>query len=271
MNELMHKVQQTEIEILDVVTEICDKNHLRYSLAYGTLIGAVRHKGFIPWDDDIDLMMLREDYDKLYEIWNRCAPEGYILETEDNTSDLPINHMKIHKDHTTFIQYEFEKSRKYHKGIFIDIFPADRLAPDRFSQKVQYTELMLHLLYNRGHSSGAKGVKALPEKILLSIPEKYYRPLSRKLGRLGRKWNDRNTELLFPCIASCCRIFYPSDIFDHLIKMEFNRKQYSVFEDYDNVLRIQYGDYLQLPPEEERVWAHHPLIIDFEHNYEELK
>lgn len=269
MDELMQKVQQTEIEILDVVAKICEDNHLKYSLAYGTLIGAARHKGFIPWDDDIDLMMSREDYDKLYEIWSERAPEGYVLETENNTSDLPINHMKIRKDHTTFIQNESEREKKYHKGIFIDIFPADRRAPGKYSQNIQYAALMIHLLYNRGHSSGAKGLQGIFEKVLLSVPKKCYRPISRKIGILARKWNDRNTEIFFPCDANCCKLFYPADIFDSLIKMEFNGKQYSAFKDYDNVLKIQYGDYMQLPPKEERVWAHHPLIIDFKHNYEE--
>ena len=270
MNELMQKVQQTEIEILDIVAAICEKNHLKYSLAYGTLIGAVRHKGFIPWDDDIDLMMLREDYDKLYELWGECAPEGYVLETEDNTTDLPINHMKIRKDHTTFIQDESEKNKKYHKGIFIDIFPADRRAPGKSSQIIQYTAFMLHLLYNRGHPSGAKGIQGLVERVLLCVPRKWYRPLSRRFGVLSRKWNKEQTELLFPCAAYSCRLAYPADMFDHLIKMEFNKKMYNVFKEYDNILRIEYGDYMQLPPNEERVWAHHPLIVDFEHNYEEL-
>lgn len=76
MNTEIKQVWKTEVEILDAVDDICRKNNLRYSLAYGTLVGAVRHKGFIPWDDDIDLMMAREDNDKLIAVWKKNPPAG---------------------------------------------------------------------------------------------------------------------------------------------------------------------------------------------------
>ena len=88
-DQLQRQIWATEQEILDVIHQVCTEYGLRYSLAYGTLIGAVRHKGFIPWDDDIDLMMPREDYEKLLAIWNEAAPKGYILQ---NTRQIQISH-----------------------------------------------------------------------------------------------------------------------------------------------------------------------------------
>lgn len=120
---IIKKVWETEQEILDVIDKICRDNNLRYSLAYGTLIGAVRHKGFIPWDDDIDLMMPREDYEKLLSVWESQAPKGYILQNSRTDPDFTQNFTKIRKDGTTFLQEESERTKNYHKGIFVDIFP----------------------------------------------------------------------------------------------------------------------------------------------------
>ena len=123
MDEIQVKLWKNEQEILDVVHEVCVSNRLKYSLAYGTLLGAVRHGGFIPWDDDIDILMPREDYTKLLEIWSEIAPEDYILQEPYSSSDITNNFVKIRKNHTTFMQTEAEKKCKYHKGIFIDITP----------------------------------------------------------------------------------------------------------------------------------------------------
>ena len=87
-DQLQRQIWATEQEILDVIHQVCTEYGLRYSLAYGTLIGAVRHKGFIPWDDDIDLMMPREDYEKLLAIWNEAAPKGYILQNTRTDPDF---------------------------------------------------------------------------------------------------------------------------------------------------------------------------------------
>lgn len=111
-DQLQQQIWATEQEILDVIHQVCTEHGLRYSLAYGTLIGAVRHKGFIPWDDDIDLMMPREDYEKLLVIWNQSAPKGYILQNTRTDSDFTQNFTKIRKDHTTFLQDEAERTKQ---------------------------------------------------------------------------------------------------------------------------------------------------------------
>lgn len=128
IDELLPEVKKIELEILCVIDEFCKKNNICYSLAYGTLIGAIRHKGFIPWDDDIDLWMPRSDYNRFIELWLKDPVEGYILQNTDLESDFNQNFTKIRKDNSAFIQSEEEKQRCYHKGIFVDIFPLDRVA-----------------------------------------------------------------------------------------------------------------------------------------------
>ena len=272
MDETQKKLWETQQEILDVIHDFCVHHNIRYSLAYGTLLGAVRHQSFIPWDDDLDVMMLREDYERFLALWETSGPQGYLLETDRTTDDYVNNFAKIRKDHTTFIQYEGERSEKHHKGIFVDIFPLDRCAGGFVSPKIQYLLFALNLLYNRGYTSGRGGWMGKAERLLLKIvPKSAYRRLSLFYGRLSRSWNtNRMAELVSPCTFQDLRRFYPSNLFDEFTELPFHGKKYCAVKQYDTFLKIRYGDYMQLPPEEERVWKHRPLLIDFEHNYEEL-
>ena len=272
-DELLHRVWAVEIEILDEIHRICVENGLRYSLAYGTLLGAVRHHGFIPWDDDVDIMMPREDYNHFLKIWDQASKAGFILVSEESGSDYNNNFAKVKKDHTTFLQSEAQRNRKFHKGIFVDIFPLDRRAPKGIADKAQYFAFALNLLYNRGYPSGKGGAVGVGERTLLRLlPKKLHQKCSIAAGQFSRRWNyNHSFDLVAANTIQSCRHFYQPDIFERLTILPFEGKEYSAFQDYDEILRTEYGDYLKLPPEAERVWAHHPILIDFEHNYEDLQ
>lgn len=268
---VQYQMWQAEQEILDAIDKVCTENHLRYSLAYGTLLGAIRHRGFIPWDDDVDVMMPREDYEKLREIWKDKAPSGFLFQDEVMFDDYVNNFAKIRKDHTTFLQFELERSRTYHKGLYVDIFPGDRLAPKGIRRRLQYAACAVNLLCVRGYSSGTGGLTGAAERLLLLAPKKLRRRWMLRTRRYISKWNtDRTASYMFPCTIRSCKKYYPCDLFENMVRAEFQGKQYSIPRDYDAVLSLAYGDYMQLPPEEERVWKHHPILIDFEHNYEEI-
>lgn len=269
--QVQSRVWEVEQDILDVIHKVCLDYNLRYSLAYGTLLGAVRHEGFIPWDDDIDLMMPREDYEKLLAVWNEAAPKGYILQNTRTASDFSQNFTKIRKDNTTFLQDEAERTKRYHKGIFVDIFPGDRAAQGKLGQKLQYAACAINLLYSRGHLSGTGGVVGAAEKLLLKAPRSRYAALRENAEKWIRRWNgDSSLPYVFPSTIAWSRRYYPADLFENMGTIVFNGKRYMCVSDPDSILRLDYGDYMQLPPEEERVWKHHPVLIDFEHNYEEL-
>lgn len=269
--EQIKNVWAVEQEILDVIDQVCRENQLRYSLAYGTLIGAVRHKGFIPWDDDIDLAMPREDYEKLLAIWEDAAPAGYLLQNTRTDADFTQTFTKIRKDHTTFLQDEDEARKHYHKGVFVDIFPFDRVAPEGMSRRVQYVASAVNLLYSRGFTSGSGGMVGMAERILIRMPGGMKRKLKAWAERYIQRWEGQEECLLFsPSTIQSARCYYPERLFDAMGTIRFCGKNYMCAEDWDAFLRADYGDYMQLPPESERVWTHHPLIIDFTHNYEEL-
>ena len=261
-----------EQSILDAIDQVCTENHLRYSLGYGTLLGAVRHQGFIPWDDDIDLVMPREDYEKLLSIWDYCAPEGYLLDRCEVQKDAVNNFSKIRKDHTTFIQSADDLMRCHHQGVFVDIFPGDRAAVGFFSSKIQLVDFALNLLFCRGHTSGSGGAIGLAERALLNIvPKKHYLKTSLYFGRRSRRWNRcANLPYVFPSTIRDSRLHYPAELFDNLQRILFQGKLYSAVRDTNSTLTIEYGSYMELPPEEERVWKHHPILVDLTRNYDEL-
>ncbi len=265
-------VWQTEQEILDEFHRVCVENNLKYSLAYGTLLGAIRHQGFIPWDDDIDVMMPRNDYEQLLKIWKSKAKSQYILQNKENSPDFTNNFSKIRKDHTTFIQFEWEKERKYHKGIFIDIFPYDRMANRKIPRIIQYGWSCINLLYTKEFCSGSKGIIGFTEKVLLVLPKNIHKVLLHHSKEKIKKYNEKTKYQLFcPSDIRAAKRSYPFNLFDMIIEKEFNGKKYMVIDEYDPYLKKEYGDYMKLPPESERVWHHHPILIDFSHNYEELE
>lgn len=265
---IVHKLWKTEMEILDEVDRICRDNGLKYSLAYGTLLGAIRHKGFIPWDDDIDIMMPSEDYNKLIDIWAKNASKEYIIQNKQTNEDFTQNFTKIRKDHTTFIHSEHQKTVGYHTGIFIDIFPGYRVAKGFFAKKMQRVACALNLLYARNHTSrNSNGLSHAIERSLLMLPNSAKRKIYVTTEKYISKWQfDLEQPWFFPCTIRSVHKHFPPYLFDKLLELPYEDRKYYCVAEWDQYLKTQYGDYNVLPPENERVLSHHPLIISFDCN-----
>lgn len=271
IDEYISEVWFHEQDILNVIHKVCIDNNLKYSLIFGTLLGAVRHGGFIPWDDDIDIIMPRDDYERLIALWDDAAPEGYILQNKRTDSDFTQNFTKIRKDNTTFIQDEIEKTKKYHTGIFVDVFPADRVAPEGIKRKVQYMASALNLLTARGYSSKSKGITGFFEKIILCLPQSIQLKIYRRTEEIISSWsNNFESEWYSPNTIAVCKRYFAPNMFEDISMIRFKDKEYCCVKDADNILTKIYGDYMKMPPIEDRVWKHHPIIVDFEHNYTEI-
>ena len=124
--ETLKKLHTVQLEMLDAFTEICNKYHFHYSLAGGTMLGAIRHKGFIPWDDDIDVLMLRKEYEEFLKVAQKELGDKYYLDHFEINSDYHLQFAKIKKNGTIFDEAGIHHLDN-HKGIFIDIFPTDNV------------------------------------------------------------------------------------------------------------------------------------------------
>lgn len=268
----LEDVWKTEQEILDLIDRVCQENGLRYSLAYGTLIGAVRHKGFIPWDDDIDIIMPREDYVKLISIWKQATPEGYLLQNKLTHSDVNQNFSKVRKEHSTFIQFEFEKNVSYSTGIFVDIFPGYYVPRNQILQKLQKSACAVNLLMARNFHSGSKGLSGAAERVLLSLPRCIKNKLYKSTDHFIQMWDkSEGCGIFFPSTMGEVSKRYSTDLFDNMTSIIFNGKEYMCVSSYKKMLEYDYGDFMRLPPEKERVLKHHPLIVDTERSYGEMQ
>lgn len=261
----LHRIWDNELDILKQIDSYCENNGLKYSIAYGTLLGAIRNGGFIPWDDDIDIIMPREDYNYLIKHWD--VP-GYVLQNKNTNADFNQNFTKIRKDHTTFIQFEVEKQRSYHKGIFVDVFPGDRVAPNGIQRYIQYGCCAFNLLYSRDGNASKK--QTVVERMLLLLPKECRNYIRKWTDLKIQSWKEYDTEFFFPSTIKDAHVYYPKDLFEELISVEFEGRPFKCIKNYDMFLHICYGEYMKLPAEGERVYTHHPVLVDFQHNYEEL-
>lgn len=269
--EVLHKLWDVELEILDVIDSFCKTHQIKYSIAYGTLLGAIRHKGFIPWDDDIDIMMLREDYNRFRQLWLENPPEGYAFVDDILYDEYHENFAKIRKENTTFLQFDSEYSvKEMPLGIFVDVFALDRVSPRGIQRKKQYFYSLFNMLYTRKHPSGKSGLIGLGERVLLSLPLWFQTKMKNHARSYIEKWNDNNScRLVNFCTLDDSSFLFPSDTMANTMLLDFEDRKYCATSNYDAVLGTTFKEYMQLPPENQRS-SHYPLLLDFSHSWEEI-
>lgn len=261
MTELKH-LQKVILEIMKDIDELCQRNHINYYLNGGSAIGAIRHQGFIPWDDDLDIMMTYDNYERfLRACREQLDPDKYYI--QEGLEDWPLNYSKIKLKGTRFDEIEAYVKNEDMRGIFVDVFKIDNTSDKRWQQRIQYAFAKYRVCYGmlqRTYKSASWQKKVA---MALSCPMKIGF-IRRFVIRQSERYNDKETEY----VAS----FYESKRFKKCIfkRSTFGSPQYLPFEhmqlpvqaDYDKYLSITFGNYMQLPPEEERQLKH-LLHIDF--------
>ena len=243
---IIRKLQIAEIEILDFVVDICNQHKLRYYLLYGTLLGAVRHKGFIPWDDDVDIGLPRKDYEKLCMILNKqCEISGskYYFQNPCLDSTFKRIYSKVMKRGTLFLEDD-EVDASFEQGIFIDIFPLDKAKHRRGIQKV---------------------FKFLIYRILERINENNTNQYFKMINWMSRFYeqSDHGYYINYGSPYSIEKDIYKLEWFAEGRNVYFENKTYRGPVNAEAFLEQIYGkDYMQLPPLEKRV-CHNPKIISF--------
>lgn len=245
-----------QIRILDEVAAICKKNGLNYYLAYGSLLGAIRHKGFIPWDDDIDIYMSRDDYEKLLKILKSKRtkkPDWFELLTGDNEGYY-YPFAKV-VDNTTIAKMEDNLSKH---GIWIDIFPEDRL-PNSPLKRLVFVRIGkalrdVILAMTTDFSSTEKDRKRFVKRVLSVIASVIGKERIYQLTEKYYKKYSHSDSDMFACLSSrygTKEIMHQEDLFTPT-EVEFESRHYQATRRWEQYLTKLYGEYRKIPPEKDR-------------------
>ncbi len=255
-------VQQILLAYLKEVDRICKAHGIRYFLAGGTLLGAVRHHGFIPWDDDADVMMLREDYDRFLEIAKTELPENIFLQLPDTDPGTHFPFAKLRLDDTIFATKFSIKFPEQHNGVFFDVLAHDRTGKGRLSQKLHIWGTMLAraMVLSKWEKQPVKGGGAHPGILKAADLLNHICPLKlseRLLHRLLRWYQHRETGFLYDGMGrNISHGAFPEAWLAEAVEMEFEGYRFPVPREYDKYLRYLYGDYEQMIPVSERRTSH---------------
>lgn len=264
MAEEVRAVQEIGLEILKTIDRFCREKGITYYLFYGTELGAVRHMGFIPWDDDIDLILFRKDFEKFREEWKKDPPEGYFYQDGETDPNYKVKITKIRKNGTALVE-EPAKDVEMHHGVWVDLFVLDDYVENGFLRRVG--ELITLFDYNASRNYRPAGRRGA----LYAVTNRIFRK-----GGIYRWWYKKVYPKLKKDPAMCSDI--TSFTFSH--KYDFRREwlgepQYLPFEgvllpvpaDTDATLRVCYGDYMTPPPPEKQVSNHHPYYFSPDGEY----
>jgi len=258
--EQMHDMQ---LDMLKEFDRVCRKNDIKYAIWGGTLLGAVRHKGFIPWDDDVDVVMLREEYEKFKKITKQLDPELCYFQDNDTDEYYRWGYGKLRKTHTKYIRVG-QEHLKNKTGVFIDIFPLDDIPKSTIGQmindfhcfcirKILYSEVGK---YSNSETKFVKSIYNLLSKISIKKVFKHFNKMTSKSKNsspnLVRTYTFTSIGKLYRKHPIKERYGMPKKWFTDLAEYSF--EEYKVFgcKDYHEVLTFIYDDYMKLPPEDKR-------------------
>ena len=248
--------QEIELAIMQELHSFCQKHGLRYLLAYGTLIGAIRHKGFIPWDNDMDIFMPRPDFEKFMEI-TKTEPVGehYYIKHYTNDEKYHYNCARV-CDARTQVTIPYIPVQPNSMGIWVDIFAVDGLPADSFWQRVQRSRVRTAYYALRAHIYGTLDNKNQLRKIVklacLKFVSNRHQRLNKRITALEKKY-DFNTSLQTAVLWVDKFVLIPRADFDHPRLVPFEQYEFYVPEHYDQILKDTYGNYMELPEESKRI------------------
>jgi lipopolysaccharide cholinephosphotransferase len=255
----LEELKKIELDILIYIDQVCEKNNLRYFLCGGTLLGAIRHKGFIPWDDDIDISMPRPDYDKFVKILKEADNKYKILTPEQE--DYYYNFSKVVDSET--ILNECNHQTIDNMGVYVDVFPLEGMPIDQDECEKHFIKLdkirkrinsfsylkpsfRKNIIHYIKHLNLYKKNK----KSSLTIFQKEYE-------QCVKKYNYDESDFIYATGGAYGRKdIFPKEMFLNFIKVEFEGASFFVPQEFDAYLKHLYGDYMKLPPIEKRVSNH---------------
>lgn len=278
----MNELQQIEFNLLKQFIEFCNKHNLKYFLVEGTALGAIRHQGFIPWDDDVDVAMPRKDYDKFIELGKKEFVGDVFLQTWETDPNYPYNFSKLRNSNTTFIEKTYKYNRMNH-GVWIDIFPLDGVSKKQgkvtTGMKWHVARIWPHMWFAFPHCFTRRPRKWWwPLDLLIDAfmyPNYIWNIHNHQLKRIEKIMRknayDESYYVANFQSAWVSREIMPRELYGNGTKAKFEGLDVIVPEHYDKYLTHVYGDYMKLPPVEKQVNRHITAGMDLTKSYKDYK
>ncbi len=269
----LKKLQDVELEMLADFHNICEETHIKYSLAFGTMLGAVRHQGFIPWDDDVDVMILRKDYDKLVDAVNKNYSKKYVMLDKSTDKDYFLTFPKFVKKGTTLLEPTSEKCP--HRGIYIDVFIIDEMPKHCHKIRNKIYRIGYGMAYYA--SIGKRGSKFFDSIAIENVQFAKIWKTEKRFGNVAKLftvkfWNSM-AKFSTKGIKDKEKLVVSEDnlkaldksMFANLALYDFDGLKLWGVANYDKYLTDIYGDYMQIPSKENQV-RHAIIKLDFGDN-----
>lgn len=259
----IYEIQQMELGIMEYIHEVCQKIGVKYFLAYGSLIGAVRHNGFIPWDDDMDICMLRDDYEKLQDYMIAHPDERYELMSYKNNVNYVYPFMKVQDNHTYLVEEDVRIDSDM--GIYIDIFPVDGYEDDQ-AFKDKMTKIIKKRQLSCYTFKGISNTKSVVNSIIryVSVIIFYFTKTNKYVSQIDELAKSRKVddyELVdYLIYKDMHKPVWKREWLEQTITGVFEGKEFMIPKNYHEILTSDYGDYMQLPPVDQRV-SHHDFKL----------
>lgn len=267
--DTLRQVQLTQLEIAKEIKRVCDSNNIRYWLDSGTLLGAVRHKGFIPWDDDLDIGMWREDYERFMSLAPQKLSSQFYLQNWETDKNYGLPFAKVRKKGTIYIENKAKNSHA-NNGIYVDIFPYDNFGDD-YEKQGKPIKIIKLLLQNKAkvqvwHENSSINYKKLFQHLPFALAAPFFdrNKLIKKYEELATKYNNETCDYYFPQgISNYGKWLIPVPAMKELIDLKFEDTTFKAPSGFDAYLKNAYGDYMKLPPEDKRENRHQIIQVKF--------
>lgn len=261
------------LDLLKQFDRVCGEQGLRYFAHGGTLLGAIRHKGFIPWDDDIDLFMPRKDFDAFSQIAPACFSPPYYFQSYLTDPEYFRTQIRVRNSDTTCIAAT-DLGMRCNQGIFISIFPLDAMPEDGAARKalgkrvVFYRKLMERYVYTNKKAASVKNAAARAfAKVVCTLAggKRVYNRLQKVCERYAGE-DTRYVGLVSPRFSAQEKLLFEREDYAETLRVDFEDMKIPVPAGYDRVLATQYGDYMK-PVKDPKRWQPHSLILDTQRPY----